>query len=224
MKRTANVAVLTDGGLRSLVACMAAREAAVLSQPGAAETGFVYPRVLPFPPELFSDRPRMACISRQAERLTLTMLERPDLTHYAPTGSDAEAETCFLVAAAFAAARAGVSRLIWPESAGLGDQMDLDRLCEITDKAILVSRLVALDAVNHGQAAFTIETPYADVNDHRMADLALDLAAPVQLCWWQDASQAFAGDEAARWNAALHAVGGQVAGTPPAAPVINRTA
>jgi hypothetical protein len=167
----------------------------------------------------------MASISRQAERLTLSMMERPDLTQYAPSGSDAEAETCFLVAAAFAAARAGISRLIWPESAGLGDQLDLDRLCEITDKAILVSRLVALDAANHGQASFTIETPYADVNDHRMADLALDLATPVHLCWWQDPSLAFAVDESARWNAALQAVGlvGGKSASSPSAAIVNRT-
>ncbi len=179
------MAVLADGGLAALAAMTAAREGAVLSQPGgAAAGGFAYPGVLAWPPDLWTDPVRLGVISRQCERLTLALLARPDVTHVPGGGSGSEWETQCLITTAFEAARAGMSRLIWPATGGIGEHIDLDRVCEIQDKAILVSRLVGLDAPNHGQPGFTIETPYADLSDDRLADLALDLGVQMELCWW----------------------------------------
>ncbi|MFZ4575065.1 MAG: hypothetical protein ACOYN0_11750, partial [Phycisphaerales bacterium] len=208
MAHAPRMAVLTDGGLAGLAAMTAARDAAVLSQPGgAAAGGFAYPGVMAFPPELWSDGYRMAAISRQAEALTLTMMPRPEVTPVAGPGSASEWETACLLSTAFAAARAGASRVVWPATGGIGDQIDIDRACEIQDKAILVSRLVSLDASNHGQPGFTIETPYADLTDDRLADLALDLGVRPELCWWFGPGAAMSGDEAQRWTRALARAG-----------------
>lgn len=202
------MAVLADGGLAALAAMTAAREGAVLSQPGgAAAGGFAYPGVFAWPPELWTDPVRLGVISKQCERLTLALLARPDVTHVPGGGSGSEWETQCLITTAFEAARAGISRLIWPATGGIGEHIDLDRVCEIQDKAILVSRLVGLDAPNHGQPGFTIETPYADLSDDRLADLALDLGVQVELCWWHGRGAALGADEAERWGKALAKAG-----------------
>ena len=191
-----------------MAAMTAAREGAVLSQPGgAAAGGFAYPGVLAWPPELWTDSFRLGVISRQCERLTLALLTRPDVTQVPGGGSGSEWETQCLITTAFEAARAGISRLIWPATGGIGEHIDLDRVCEIQDKAILVSRLVGLDAPNHGQPGFTIETPYADLSDDRLADLALDLGVQMELCWWHGKGAAMGADEAERWGRALAKAG-----------------
>lgn len=210
MHKGTKVAVLSDGGLQSLVAMVAAREAAVLSQPGGASSGgFTYPSVVPFPADLWTDAFRLEVITNQCQRLNMSLVPRPEITHVSSAATGPEAEAAALLAAAFAAARSGVSRLIWPVTAGVGEHVDIDRACELHDKAILISRLVALDAANHGQPGFTIETPYADLSDDRLADLALDLSTPTELCWWHGPRAALGASESERWGRALARAGGE---------------
>ena len=58
-----------------------------------------------------------------------------------------------------------------PATGAAGDSLDLDQIAQITDRAGLVSRLVAIDADVHSVPSIRIETPYADFSDRQIADL-----------------------------------------------------
>lgn len=206
---TSRVLVLNDGDIPGLVACAAAAEAAM----GVTEVR-ERPLVLPFPSSIARATARTAAVQRQAELLTLGLL--PAISP-AVESADAEAEIRDLVAAAYGAARAGIDTVIWPVSAATGEAFDLDRLGAAADQALLVGRLVALDAARHGVPGIRIETPYLDLTDTQLADLAADLAAPLESVWWW---QGWGGEDVpaaqarARWAPALERVGWPVVRTP----------
>jgi hypothetical protein len=106
------------------------------------------------------------------------------------------------------AASLGYERVLWPASGALGDHIDLDRVASIADRGLLVGRLVALDAREHGVPSIRVETPYADFTDRQVADLTCDMELPIDLCWfWQVEGDAQAERERRRWESALGAVG-----------------
>ena len=112
-----------------------------------------------------------------------------------------------LIHSAIGAAVAGFATVVWPVHAGPGAEPDLDRVALAIDRALLVSRLVALDAADHGCPAIRVDTPYADFTDRQLAELALDLDAPVHTCWWWGGQGGSAAAERQRWTAALQSCG-----------------
>ncbi|MCW5766118.1 MAG: 7-cyano-7-deazaguanine synthase [Phycisphaeraceae bacterium] len=144
------------------------------------------------------------------------------------------AESRLLLDACEEAVRQGLTRIIWPVQLGpgrLGQSADPDRVRAIAraaDRALLASRLAALDAPASA-AGLRIETPWLDLTDDQIADLAADADAPVSAAWWcVGAGGGGAGGEAAegmggatseectacgrcaacrRWGGALGAVG-----------------
>ncbi|CAG0983387.1 hypothetical protein PHYC_01889 [Phycisphaerales bacterium] len=196
---TGRVLVLSDGDLPSLVACAAAAEAAI----GATDAKD-RPIVLPFPSSLARHPGRLASVQRQAELLSLGLL--PVLSP-AIESSDGEAEIRDLIAAAYGAARSGIDTVVWPASAAAGESFDIDRLAIIADESLLVGRLVALDASRHGVPGIHVETPYLDLTDVQLADLAADLAAPLESLWWWQSDDAQASQARARWAPALERAG-----------------
>lgn len=101
-------------------------------------------------------------------------------------GVDGPAWSYWLLQAAATAARKGLSRVVWPiqlgsaVGAGAAGQV-VDRAARAGDRALLAGRLASLDAPGAG---VTIETPYLDMTDSQVADLAADLDAPVAAAWW----------------------------------------
>jgi hypothetical protein len=157
---------------------------------------------------------RVEAVSRQAELLGLEMIEGPGLLAAANglatgVGSAGLRETLELTAACDAAARAGCDVVTWPAHAATGDALDLDRIAAIADRAVLVSRLVAIDSAAHGVPGIRVETPFADFTDRQIADLAAELELPTAACWWHDAAadDVEAQRERRRWMSALAAVG-----------------
>jgi len=166
--------------------------------------------VLPFPslaPE------RIEVIRRQADLLALSLIDAELPTR---TGPLWEQENHHLLSAASIAVANKCDLVVWPESAALGDNLDLDRIAQVADRALLVGRLTAVDSKEHGVASIRIEAPYADFTDKQIAELALDMAAPIEACWWWGGPPAAGRSgttgpaiqrERARWTDALRAVG-----------------
>ena len=93
----------------------------------------------------------------------------------------------------------------------------VDALARELDRALLVSRLVTLDASEHGVSVFEVQTPLMDLSDAQVAELALDLDVPIWRAWWWDAARGRRSKDAAlqeraeacrdRWCKALETLG-----------------
>lgn len=202
MERAARILVLSDGSLPALVACAHAREAAAIGMMDAGKS----PAVIAY--GCLGQVARVEAVSRQAELLGLELIQAPAVL--SPTvGSAGLRETLELTAACDAGARAGCDLVTWPAHAAMGDALDLDRIAAIADRAVLVSRLVGIDAASHGVPGIRVEAPFADFTDRQIADLAAELELPTAACWWHEAAgdDAEAQRERRRWMSALAAVG-----------------
>jgi hypothetical protein len=143
----------------------------------------------------------------------LTHLAQPTQAGLEELGSGGAA-SAVLLTAGYVAASHGCERIVWPVQVGAGTDQEsaapnLDALARAVDRALLVSRVVALDAHEHGRPAVRIETPFADLSDRQLADLAFDMDVPVHVCWWWEESAASpeATTERRRWLGALAAAG-----------------
>lgn len=208
---------MSDGGLSSLVACAVAKETAAINGRTTAGTS-----VLPFP-SLRVASESLRTVQEKAARVQAEVFGF-ELWEPLPHGANGplgtlelrEQETLRLVAAAQVAAGKGCDAIVWPlQCAGpMTDRddegLDLNWIARAADKAVLVSRLVAVDADAHHKPGIHIETPYLDVTDHQLADLASEMELPMRACWWWGISKRdgeFAIAERERWLRALAFVG-----------------
>ena len=182
--------ILADGDLPGLVcACLAAEQSPIALLP-ASRTG-----ELTEPAEL-----ARRAIEAQGDLLGAELLTLPH------TPSE---PTALLVVAAILTANTGAGRLVSPV---IG--VDLAGAAREADRALLVQRLIGLDADGPGPA---IETPLVDLTDEQVAELAVDVDVPVWRCWWWQALRGGAGVEQKtreiavasrdRWTTALRACG-----------------
>ncbi|MFG0285536.1 MAG: hypothetical protein ACF8R7_14050 [Phycisphaerales bacterium JB039] len=157
-----DAAVLSDGDLPALIcAWLAAEQGPTLVMPAAPAGGLPHPA--------------RRAVEAAADLLGAELLEAPPLT--AEAGPSA-----LLLTAAAAATGTGARRLLWPV---VGE--NLTDMAREADRALLVSRLVALDARPAGEAALEIEAPLLDLTDSQIAEMALDLDVPIWRCWWWQA-------------------------------------
>ncbi|MCC6676548.1 MAG: hypothetical protein IT436_05335 [Phycisphaerales bacterium] len=189
MDRSERMLIIGDGGLASLIACAAAREAALI-------TGASQPAVLWSGPARAEEAPqRSEAAERQAGAygLELVVHTAPN-SLYGPGSAPYKglADDRLLMDVAASAIQHGCDRVIWPiHYGGPGHASDpaepahdLDAISAAVDRALLITRLVGIDAGQHARPAFRVETPYVDFTDRQIADLALDLDVPVETCWW----------------------------------------
>ena len=204
MPRHGRTAILADGDLPSLIALAAAAE----SQVSLGDDD--YAEVVLLADGRYLGRNAVACVRQQADRIGLaTVSEAPVLITHQANGNVSEA-TDVLVKAAASAVRMGCRRLVWPVAVpascdrqlGVSDtSLDadpesdhmpnpieeraiLDGIGAAMDRALLVGRLISLDASELQQPDLQILTPYIDLSADQIADLALDLDAPIDACWW----------------------------------------
>lgn len=90
-------------------------------------------------------------------------------------------ETRLLLRAGMAALQKGCGRVVWPVVAPDRDARTLDRISEVTDRAMLVGRLLSLDAEAQGLPGIVIETPFADLEAWQVRDLGRDVDTPLSL-------------------------------------------
>ena len=207
--RPSQMVVMVDGDLPSVVAAANAKEA-MLSAGGGVGAGRVGP--LLWPAVDGSNPARMAACVRLAAVLGLTLMERRSVS-VGPRGGEWSSPTRVLMDACTDTATQGRTEVVWPVQFTAGGRgtggLDLDLVSRASDRALLVTRLMTLDAGSHGVPSLRVETPFVDLTDRQVADLAVDLAVPVSSCWWWEGAET--GDEAgalrARWTAALRAAG-----------------
>lgn len=191
--------VISDGGVGSLVACLLGDDPSglvawlpPLSSPGVDVGGAL-----------------IGATHRQAveEQSALLGLERVELARpiaWGEAGADADGRggvplpvaslmprASQLLLAAEDALRLGCATVIWPVVCG----EDLEAMFAAEELAALTGRLAGLTIGPGGggiprrargwDLAPRIEIPLADLTVEQVCDLALDLDAPVDRCWWQ---------------------------------------
>lgn len=149
--------IIDEGGLPGLLACM------VAPTPRAALAWF------PASESPASNR-RLDMVRRHT-----AFLELADVISD-PAESGHGSSTTLLLAAGRAALRLDCSRLIWPVF--VGD--DTEAIAREHERARLIAGLLRLDA---DRGALAVDTPFLDLDDRHLADLAVDMDAPAGL-WW----------------------------------------
>lgn len=204
--------VIADGGVTSALACVAAVEAA-LSRVGAsagrrsvdgapavsdhADDGLpvVWTPVFHGP----TGAARLAAVERTCGLLGLPLVRGTTEMDGSPENradegaSDAvagEDTSRALVAAGFEASRLACDVVLWPIQFSLGAELALDLASRAIDRALLASRLVSIDVGAGNGTPITINPAYADFSDAQVADLVMDMDAPIELCWWWHAELA----------------------------------
>jgi hypothetical protein len=202
--------ILSDGGLPSLVACMHAREAAILGGV-KPESLLQQAMVLAFVPQPEAVLLQRKAAATQAESLGLGWCghEARGFAMASPQADDGEREAIELLGAALLAARLGCERVIWPATAGTSDSVVLDRLAQINDRALVTARLASIASSTATASGIVIDTPFAELSDRQVADLAMDIAAPMETCWWwaRQSGDAVVEHERARWMSAMEGAG-----------------
>lgn len=155
-ERSERVLIIDEGGLEGLLACLIAPTPS-LATALFPQTGRAAPAG------------RLECVRRHTE-----LLEMDGVLLGEPGGS--VDLTSFLLSAGRAAIEAEASRLVWPLF--VGD--DTQAIAREFERARLVGELLCLD---RSEARLTIETPFLDLDDRQLADLATDLDAPPGF-WW----------------------------------------
>lgn len=178
----ARVLIVTDADVRGLLACAAAAREhgpgqAVWLPPGAD-------------PALLGTC--LEAVRSQAAHWEHSVIEPKAGLSSAISGPDVappgHLQSRLLLDAAYLAMSEGIGTVIWAgTSAWHRDNLDLDSLTALHSRALLIERLVALDAAARpaeGGGAVRIEAPYADLSDRQLADLVLDMDLPIWTCWW----------------------------------------
>lgn len=216
-------AVIVDGGPAGLAAAWAA---SVFPAPGAAQTLLI--SVLPASDVEGSGNPgnprRKAiatlaglCNARRVVELVVPPNAGRLYVNEIVSGPARSVLTHMLLESCAEAMGADVSRVLWPVVPGAATDAELrtEVIADCCDRSLLVGQLASLDAprTGPGSRGVRVETPYADVTDRQLAELLLDLGAPLAACWWcEGRSERACGSCAAcaRWSAALHRAGARV--------------
>lgn len=221
----ARTLVLFDGDLPSVLAlAYAAEEAAIPSRRpapsrvirgsgdlkgGAGHEAAPPPLVAPAFFGLPDARERESALTRAIDLLGLERArdDHPDLT--ARTELRGEDETRLLVHAAYVAASLGCDRVVWPVQFGedlRSATPSLERVATTIDRALLVSRLVGLD-LDRTTGGLEIQTPFVDLSDRQIAELVMDIEAPLAGCWWWGNPSPAALAVHDRWGTLLRTLG-----------------
>lgn len=177
--------IIADGGYASLVACW--RETVGRHGPRAGSAGEGH-----HDPVIWHDR-RLPAAFRAAVRRTADLCPIREVTEGVPLilpGADGAGErglghTGMLLAACLEAMRRGIRRVVWPVQLPGGDGANFgeltDAVADAFDRALLVGRLLSIDASPHLAHAggLVVQTPLLDLTDAQVLDLAADLDAPL---------------------------------------------
>ncbi len=177
-----------DGSLPAQVAAAMAREGRLVS--GAEREGLLA--------WLIGDERMLACAATQAEAMGFRVVARSE-----PSDEMTVERTSgiVLLASAIAGARLGCDSVVWAAhcaSTGSDVEVDIDRVAEAIDRATLVGRLASLEA----RAEIEVQTPFVDLSDRQIADLAVDMGVEPSMCWWATGDGA-AMAERRRWHGVL---------------------
>lgn len=190
--------LLSDGGVASLVAAASLAEEAARSGVDSARIHVLSSNLTGIPASS-----RDPGVAKHASIFSFDLVSASD-PDAGPGGPAAIGRSVTLLRACELAIRLACSRVVWPiQTPRRGSSKpDVDVIADVLDRCLLVSRLATLDA-DPTVGEIRIETPYVDLSDAQMADLAQDLGVPLSACWWTsgDASLTPQGRaEADRWS------------------------
>lgn len=205
--------LILDGGLGSLVALSCSSDDAV-SIGSKRASG---PSATVWLPGGYgeSGRLRRDAVARQAVLLNarnLTAQTVDGLNQTTTVGGGAggiHPQTRLLLDAVLQARRCGCTRIVWPAHPGSGidsESIEVEKAALIVDRALLVEQLVNLDASSNA-TRISIETPYADLSDRQLAELAADVSIPLKTLWWWGRASDEAQREFERWEMLFRTVG-----------------
>lgn len=196
--------VVSDGGLAGLVATAIATEEIVrrenLKQVAAPVVWSAWHDDSPV-------RARDAAVTRHAEAFGAVRVDTHAPTHHEGESIGAWKNRVLLRAGSLALAN-GCRRVVWPiqfTGPSAEEPGSVDAIADALNRAVLVSRLVSLDAGEAGLPEVSVETPFVDLADAQLADLAFDLSVSVDECWWWEDSSPAAARERSRWGRVLPA-------------------
>ncbi len=187
--------IISDASVESLVACAMASEQQHLSATPASI-------LLPAWWECTQEIDLMIsavdpAIVRQASVYGLDIFPNesvypPEDTQSLDAGSIGLLQSRMLLQAAQIALQAGIRKVVWPIRVMRPESQEsiedlIDQVGDAIDRAILASRLASIDANSSTAVEVIIETPFVDLTNQQMLDLATDLAIPLETCWWQGA-------------------------------------
>ena len=209
MNHPGKVLVLADGGLAGLVAIAAAREAvSAYHAPVPAGQETPRPMVMFVPREASQTDLRSTAVRAQAQKYDVEVVAAPlgvgGLN--IQSGDSGLADSISLSLAAGLATAAGYPEVVWPAhfgEPGEPDEVGLDAAARAVDRAALATRLAALDSEEHRVPSIRIKTPLADLSARQLAEVALDLNVPIELCWWWKAAELAGGMTSAATSVAM---------------------
>lgn len=110
-------------------------------------------------------------------------------------------QTRILMEAAYLTMQLGIKHLIWPVRIPESHPNRIKAIGDTIDRCMLISRLVSIDASRETAPEVVIETPFVDLSDEQIFELALDMALPTEMCWWsQAADSSLAQRRAQEWQ------------------------
>ncbi|MEZ6234429.1 MAG: hypothetical protein R3B68_09590 [Phycisphaerales bacterium] len=119
-----------------------------------------------------------------------------------------EGDSRLLLHAAYQAVAAGCTRVVWPVQFGEDLRTptpSLERVATAVDRAMLVSRVAGLDAPD--AAGVEVVAPFVDLSDRQIAEMVMDIEAPLSACWWWGADLPAAHREQDHWGGLLRSLG-----------------
>ncbi len=186
--------VVTEGDLPGLVASVIASEETVRADPLAGDA-----------PVLWCPSARsLRAVRAHGRALGLRVLsaDPPIATGVQP----GERENHLLLQAGATALRHACPTIVWPvvpQGPAPDSPAPVEAIANIVNRATLMSRLVSLDAGQAGIPEVRVETPFVDLSDAQLADLACDVGARFEDCWWWADDSGAASVERARWGPLL---------------------
>lgn len=185
--------VISDGALPGLVAAVIASEETVRRETQGGGSPAVW-----CPAGRTHDT-----VARHAKSLGISVIPGQER---GGTRSAGDTANRLLLDAGTAALGLGCPVVVWPVI-HRGPSPDVlppvERIAESVNRATLVSRLLSLDSAEAGLPEVRIETPFVDLTDQQLAELACDLGVRFEDCWWWSDDSPEAGNERARWGPLL---------------------
>jgi len=175
------------------------------SDSGPAPAPVAYPAYFGLP----DARERAAALARVLDVFSVDRAadDAPPLSTRPDAGG--EDQTRLLVHAGYLALARGCDRVVWPTQHGEDlhtESPSLERIAGAIDRALLVTRVVALDAPRAADAP-EIDTPFVDLTDRQIAEMVMDIEAPLSGCWWWGGSTPTALAARDRWGTLLRSLG-----------------
>jgi len=154
------------------------------------------------PPPSDQQAARLEAVERQAEALEVRgVVNLADRRAEIDLPDTPARPSLLLLEAAAQAAAHECPQVIWAAHCG----SDLESMAAGADRARLAGRLARLDDPMAASLGLRIRTPLLDLSDSQIAELAVDLDAPEDLCWWRLAGAGIPGASEAqeRWETAV---------------------